>query len=178
MSLPVKLNTIPNQAYLNPSAYLTDFGEPGEALELQTPRKLIYLPLWDINMCDPNYAKGLYPGTPTHYNVDITNQRMWLYPIPNGAIPLVVRYLKNPPEITATSASLFIPSQYHHVVVSGVESLVWQLDEDLQSSQAANTRFENGIQRMIEQDNSGSDYHATISSRAKFIDYSDPFQEF
>jgi len=179
MSLPVSLTTIPNQGYLNPSAYLPCFAEPLDALELSTPRKLIYQPVWDINLCDPEWSKSpsSRKGVPTHYNVDITNERLWLYPIPDGAYSLSVRYLKYPPEISNNSASLFIPSQYHHVVAAGVESLAWQLDEDLQSANAANQRYEAGIQRMIEKENSTSDYQPIMTSRVKFIDYSDPFLE-
>lgn len=178
-SLPISLTTIADQAYLNPSAYLPNYGEPLDALELNTPRKLIYQPVWDINLCDPEWAKSssARKGVPTHYNIDWANERLWLYPIPNSAYSLSVRYLKFAPEISNNSASLFIPSQFHYVVAAGVESLAWQLDEDLKSANAANQRYESGIQRMIELDNGISDYQPIMTSRPQFVDYSDPFLE-
>jgi hypothetical protein len=177
MSLPVSLTTIPNQAYLNPSAYLPNFGDPLDALELSTPRKLVYKPIWDINLGDPYWQNAGRKGVPTHYNVDIENQRLWLYPIPDGVYTLSVRYLKLPSEVSNASSSLFIPAQYHHVVASGVESLVWQLDEDLQSASAANQRYEAGIQRMIDKDNMTSDFQPIMTSTSGIVDYSDPFLE-
>jgi hypothetical protein len=56
--------------------------------------------------------------------------------------------------------------------------LAWQLDEDLNSANAANQRYEAGIQRMIDKDNSTSDYQPIMTSNQAFVDYSDPFQEF
>jgi hypothetical protein len=148
-----------------------------DAVELSTPRKLIYQPIWDINMCDPEWVKSpsSRKGVPTHYNIDWTNQRLWFYPIPDAAYSISVRYLKSPPEISNTSSSLFIPGQFNHVLAAGVESLVWQLDEDLQSANAANQRYEAGIQKMIEKDNNAPDYQPIMSSNTRFIDYSDPF---
>lgn len=179
-TLPVTVTTIPNQAYINISAYLPNFGDPLDAVELSSPRKLTYTKQWDINLLDPSYVASnpSRPGVPTNYNVDSSNNRMYFYPVPNGAYQVSVRYLKSAPEIFNNSASLFIPSQFHHVVASGVESFAWQLDEDLKSAQAANSRYEAGIQRMIEKDNSTSDYQPIMTSDQGFIDYSSPYQEF
>ncbi|RPJ14072.1 MAG: hypothetical protein EHM30_10755 [Desulfobacteraceae bacterium] len=179
LSLPVSLTCIPNQAYLNPSAYLPNFGDPWDAIDAQTPRKMLFIPVWDINRADPEWSKtsSTRTGVPTHYNIDWPNQRLWLYPIPDQAYPICVRYLKNPPEISNTSSSLFVPSQFHHVVAAGVESLAWQLDEDLQSSQAANTRYENGISRMIELEQQKPDYQPIFQTMENVVDYSDPFLE-
>jgi hypothetical protein len=179
-TLPTTVTTIPNQAYLNTSSYLPDFGDPLDAVELSTPRKLVYSRQWDLNLLDPDYVKASPTrlGVPTNYYVDSASQRIYFYPVPDGAYQVSVRYLKSPPEISNNSASLFIPSQYHHVVASGVESLAWQLDEDLNSANAANQRYEAGIQRMIDKDNSTSDYQPIMTSNQAFVDYSDPFQEF
>jgi hypothetical protein len=179
-TLPVAVTTIPNQAYINISAYLQNFGDPLDAVELSSPRKLIYSKQWDINLLDPDYVKAVPTrlGVPTNYNVDSANNRMYFYPVPNGAYQVSVRYLKSAPEISNNSASLFIPSQFHHVVASGVESFAWQLDEDLQSANAANSRYEAGIQRMIEKDNSTSDNQPIMTSDQGFVDYSSPYQEF
>lgn len=179
-SLPVSLTSIANQNYLNPSAYFPNFGEPKDGYELSTPQKLQYIPLWDIGMVDADYFKDSpdnKANVPTHYNIDFTNSRLWLYPTPSRAVNLKFRYYKNPPEISNSSSSLFIPAKYHFVVVAGVESLVWQLDEDLQSANAANVRYESGIQRMIDEENNISDQEGIFKSPSSLIDYSDPFAE-
>lgn len=178
-SLPISLTAITNQNYLNPSAYLTNFGDPFEAYELNTPQKLIYIDPWDIGTVDPDYFKTTpgRTGRPTHYSVDWDNQRLWLYPTPNEATPLRIRYYKGPGDIASSSASLFIPSKFHFVVAAGVESLVWQLDEDLNSAKAANDRYEAGIARMIDQDNNLPDNQAGFTPPQTFYDYSDPLRE-
>lgn len=179
LSLPVSLTTIPNQNYLNPSAYLTNYGDPWDAVQYSTPQKLQYIPIWDINLADPEWSKTgtTRKGVPSHYNVDWANQRLWLYPCPDAAYSIGVRYLKYAPEVSNTSSSLFIPSQYHHIVAAGVESLAWQMDEDLQSANAANTRYEAGIARMIEQEQQIPDQQSIMQTWGRPIDYSDPFQE-
>ena len=177
-SLPVSLTTIANQNYINPSAYLTNFESPMDCYELSTPKKLIHIPLWDIGLVDPDYFKNAPSNKriPTHYNVDFDNSRLWLYPTPNSAISLKIRYYKSPPEISNASSTLFIPSKYHHIVVAGVESLVWQMDEDLRSAQAANTRYEQGIERMIGEDQDKSDEQPTFTPGiVNAPDPSDPF---
>lgn len=178
-ALPVSLTTIANQKYLNPSAYLTNFADPLDAVELQTPQKLIYVPIWNIDLFDPDYRKTTptKSGVPTHYNIDWPNERLWLYPTPDAAYDLRVRYLKYPPEISNTSSALFIPAQFHYIVAAGVESLAWQMDEDLNSARAANDRYETGIARMIELEQQIPDYQPIMNSPSQEIDYSDPFLE-
>lgn len=178
-SLPVSLTTIPNQNYLNPSAYLTDFNEPLDAMELTTPQKLIYADLWNVTRTDADWYKTTPTKKylPTHYNIDWQNQRLWLYPTPDAAYPLKIRYLKGPSEISNASASLFIPSRWHQVVADGVESYIWQLDEDLRSSSAAAQRYEAGIVRMIEAEQQMPDNQPIFEGPSAFIDYSDPFLE-
>jgi hypothetical protein len=179
-SLPISLTAIANQNYLNPSAYFPNFGDPLDGYELSTPQKLIYIDNWDIGLLDPDYFKATpsRTGRPTHYSVDWENQRLWLYPTPNAATSLRFRYYKNPGEVSNTSASLFIPSKYHFVLAAGVESLVWQLDEDLNSAKAANDRYEAGILRMIDEENNLPDKQSSFTPPQEFVDYSDPFLEF
>jgi len=184
LSLPTQVTTIANQAHINPSAYLTDFSQPLDAVELKTPRKLIYIQNWDIHLIDPDYLKSspTRKGIPTHYNIhwDTTDasKRLFFYPIPESAINVKLRWVKNPPEISNTSSSLFIPAKYHYVVAAGVESMVWQLDEDLRSSQMALSRYEKGIEQMIHEEQQIPDYQPHFESQETFVDYSDPFLEF
>jgi hypothetical protein len=72
---------------------------------------------------------------------------------------------------------LFIPAQWHYVVASGVESLVWQMDEDLNSANASNQRYESGIARMIETEQQMPDFQPIFEGPGQIIDYSDPFLE-
>ena len=180
ISLPVSLTTIANQNYLNPSAYLTNFGDPWDAVELTTPKKLFYLPVWNVNLLDADYAKTTPTrvGVPTHYSVDFANSRLWLYPTPNAAYSLRIRYLKDPPEISNTSSTLFIPSKYHYVVAAGVESLAWSMDTEQDNAKIANERYEAGIAKMIDEENNLPDYQPTFASPMQVVDYSDPFLEF
>lgn len=181
LSLPVSVTTIANQSYINPSAYFTDFAEPWYGVELSTPKKLIYLPNWDVHRLQPDVLKssGQTQGVPSHYSIDWTNQRLWFYPTPNSAVDCKFVYLKQPPEWINSSAhsSLFIPQQHHQVLAAGVESLVWQMDEDLQSAQAANSRYETGISNAIEREQQLPDYQPLMTPASEFIDYSDPFLE-
>jgi hypothetical protein len=96
LSLPVSLTTIASQNYLNPSAYLPNYAEPWDAVELKTPQKLLYLPVWNIMRSDPDWANTTptRTGVPTHYSIDWPNSRLWLYPTPGDAYSLSVRYLK------------------------------------------------------------------------------------
>lgn len=183
-SLPVSINSVANQNYLNPSAYLPGFGDPIDAFELSTPQKLIYLPEWNIGVVDPDWFKTspTNKGRPTHYSIQWNDQdqslsRLWLYPTPDSAYQLRFRYLRNPPEISNTSSSLFIPAKYHYGVAAGVESLVWQMDEDLKSSSAANQRYEAVIARAIDEENNLPDYQPHFEAPSIFVDYSDPFLE-
>jgi hypothetical protein len=181
MSLPVSLTTIPNQNYLNTSAYLTNFGDPWDCIELTTPKKLVYTPNWTINFADPTWQKtsNFRTGLPTNYSVDIANNRLWLYAVPDQAYNLKLTYLQSPPEISNTSSTLFIPSKYHHIVASGVESLVWQMDEDLNSAGAANQRYEAGITRAIEEEQSIPDQESAFrSSVSGYPDPSNPFSDY
>lgn len=178
MSLPVSLNTISGQNYLNTSAYFTNFGDPWDALELKTPRKLIYTPNWNINLSDPTWVQsGTYrKGVPTNYSFDITNNRLWLYPVPDAVYSMQFSYLQNPPEISNASSSLFIPSKYHYIVAAGAESLVWQMDEDLNSAGAANQRYEAGIARAIEEEQNLPDFQPIFRAQNEgYVDYSNPF---
>jgi len=179
-SLPITVNTIANQNYINPSAYFPNFGDPLDAVEMSTPRKLIYLPTWDINLLDPAWNgsdQGIRRGVPTHYNFDFENSRLYFYPMPDRAVECKFRYLKLPSEISNTSSTLFIPARYHYVVAAGMESLVWQMDEDLNSARAANERYEAGIARMIEEQQNLPDYQPIFKSQEHFVDFSDPFLE-
>lgn len=180
VSLPQSVTTIQDQAYINPSSYFTNFGDPWDGYELSTPQKLVYLPTWDIWRLDPTQLKtaNQQKGIPTHYNFDFQNSRLWFYPIPDRAVECKFRYLKNPGEWVNTSAhSFLVPSQFHHTLAAGVESLVWQMDEDLQSAQAANTRYENGISYAIEKEQQLPDHQAIMTPPSALIDYSDPFLE-
>ena len=181
MSLPVSVNAIANQNYINTSAYFPDFSDPWDGYELTTPRKLIYLPNWDIYAIAPDQLKssGQQKGIPTHYNIDVSNSRLWFYPTPDRAVSCKFRYWKTPPEWVNASAhsTLFVPTKYHHVIAAGVESLVWQLDEDLNSAQAANVRYENGIAMAIEDEQQVPDYQPIMTPPQEYIDYSDPFLE-
>jgi hypothetical protein len=180
MSLPVTLTTIPGQNYLNPSAYLTNFGDPWDAVQLTTPRKLIYTHNWNINLSDPTWIQsGTYrKGVPTNYSVDIANSRLWLYPVPDQAYQISIRYLQNPPEISNASSTLFIPAKYHYIVAAGMESLAWQMDEDLPSAGAANQRYEAGISRAIEEEQQLPDNQSIMEAGPSgYIDYSNPFMD-
>lgn len=179
MSLPVSVNCVANQNYINPSAYFPNFGDPYDAVQLSTPQKLLYMPIWNVNLLDPDWSQTnpTRKQVPTHYCMDFDNNRLWLYPTPDQNYPLKFRYLKNPSEISNASSTLFVPSKYHFVVVSGVESLVWQMDEDLNSARAASERFEAGISRMIEEEQNLPDFQPTFESQQKFVDFSDPFLE-
>lgn len=184
-SLPITINTIANQKYLNPSAYLTNYGSPYDCVELSTPLKLRYIPIYDLFRADPDYAKSspTNKGVPRAYSIDWNDQdptqsRLWVYPMPDTAYPLSIRYMKNPPEISNTSSILFVPAKYHYVVAAGAESLVWQMDEDLQSSAAANQRYEAGIARAIADEVRSNDFEPIFESGQRFVDYSYPFSDF
>jgi hypothetical protein len=178
-SLPVTVNTIANQNYINPSAYFPNWSEPLEAYELQTPRKLLWIDSWDQGLYDPDsmLATPTNKRVPTHYNMDFDNNRLWFYPVPDRAYSVKFRYLKGPSEVSNASSTLFIPSRYHYVLADGVESRVWQLDEDLSSAKAANERYEAGIARMIDQEQQLPDNQPIMQSQGRIIDFSDPFLE-
>jgi hypothetical protein len=181
ISLPVLVSTVTDLNYLNTSAYFPDYSDSWDAFELSTPQKLIYLPNWDINRLQPDQlrATGQRKGVPTHYNFDEANGRLWYYPYSDVPYSLSIRYLLASPEWVNASAhiNLFVPKRHHHTIAAGVESLVWQLDEDLQSAQAANSRYETGIANAIEQEQQRSDFQPIMSPPSEFIDYSDPFLE-
>lgn len=178
-SLPVSINTISNQNYINPSAYFPNWGDPIDAYELSTPKKLLYLPSWDIGLVDTDWFQTTptRKGVPTHYNMDWDNQRLYFYPTPDRAVSCKFRYLKLPSEISNTSSTLFLPARWHYVIAAGVESLVWQMDEDLKSADFANKRYEAGISQMIEQEINLPDYQPHFESQSQIVDYTDPFLE-
>lgn len=175
-SLPVQITCTPNQNYVDPST-LTNFGEPLDAIELTTPKKLAYVPNWNVFLADPNYAKDptSVKGVPKIYSIDWPNQRLWLYPTPNAAHIISVRYLKLFTEVSADSDTFLIPAQWHHVLCDGIESRLWQMDEDLKSAQAANQRYEAGIAQMIEREQQAPEQQPIITAGERIVDYSDPF---
>ncbi len=180
MSLPVTVNTIPNQNYLNTSAYFPNLGDPWDAVNRTTPAKMAYTPNWNINFNDPTWilSSAYRQGSPTNYSFDIANQRLWLYPVPDKAYSLQFQYLQNPSEISNTSSTLFIPSKYHYIVAAGMESLAWQMDEDLQSAAAANQRYEAGIARAIEEEQQLPDAQPIFQTlNGGYVDYSNPFSD-
>lgn len=181
MSLPVQVNTIAGQSYLNTSAYFTNLGDPWDAINTRTPAKMWYTPNWNINFSDPTWvlSSNYRQGSPTNYSFDIANNRLWLYPVPDQAYLLRFQYLMNPPEISNTSSTLFIPSKYHYIVASGMEALAWKMEEDLPSAAAANQMYEAGIARAIEEDQQLPDSQPIFQTlQGGYIDYSNPLSDY
>jgi hypothetical protein len=84
-------------------------------------------------------------GQPSQYTIDGTNLLLW--PEPDAAFNLKVRYYRVPALLTAPNDVPEIPSEYHHLLVSYALWHCYERENDYQSAQYHKGRFDEDLMK-------------------------------
>lgn len=84
-------------------------------------------------------------GQPSQYTIEGTNIYVW--PTPDAAYTLKVRYYKLPTLLTQPNDEPEIPSEYHHLLVSYALWHCYERENDYQSAQYHKGRFDEDLMK-------------------------------
>lgn len=128
------------------------YSMPADILRLRSV-KYQGVPLSGTSMQEADDLLSNY-ATPTQVPVGVPQtfwvyaQTITLYPTPStaGATDLTLFYTRSPTELTALSQTPEIPTQYHNRIVEYCVAQAYELDDNLNASQAKLAQFKSGIE--------------------------------
>lgn len=92
----------------------------------------------------PNIYKHVASsGRPERYAIDGGNIRLW--PTPDSAYTVNLRYYRTPAPMSATTDLPSIPPEYHHLLVSYALWHCWERENDWNAAQYHKARFDEDI---------------------------------
>lgn len=94
----------------------------------------------------------LYPqqteiGVAQHYR--LFDNKLEVYPLPQGTTPYVVEYILRPAALVADSDLPVFPSQYHGTLAAGAVAMAYRDDGNLQMAGAYDQEYEDEVKRML-----------------------------
>lgn len=94
---------------------------------------------WELAVA--RWGDDVQSGTPAYYAV--SQEKIWLYPIPDSVETLKIYYVKPPVELSAATDTPAWMSTFHNVLVPFVESKVWEQQEEwTKAERAMNSYFD------------------------------------
>lgn len=87
-------------------------------------------------------------GTPRTYALDDTG--LVLYPTPDGAYSLLLRYVANPADMAADTDTPLIPAAHHDLLISYAVSRAYRSEDDDQRAQTLMSDYERGVAQLAD----------------------------
>jgi len=119
-------------------------------LVVTTDGKEQYIPFEPIRNVDLNYpdnadaSPSAYPHFWYFYEDTIK-----LYPAPNAAYTVRVRYYKKPTEITSDAAIPEVPSEFREVLVTGAAYRVLQVKDNYDQASILQNKYDEILQKLV-----------------------------
>ena len=106
-----------------------------------------------IMNADPNKQER---GRPQYWYT--WGNEFYLWPVPDQAYPLVLRYTRMPTKLTGTDSQILdLGDEYFPVLVSYMLWKCYEMDEDWTAAQAKQTEYENAINQQGEKERDAAD---------------------
>lgn len=91
------------------------------------------------------YQHSASTGRPERYAIDGTNLRLW--PTPDSAYTVTLRYYRKPTTMTDPENQPSIPPEYHHLIVSYALWHCWERENDWNAAAYHKQRFDEDLQK-------------------------------
>jgi hypothetical protein len=120
----------------------------------ESPQKLFYISQRFLDEVEPE--PDTVTGNPLYYT--IFAQQIRLYPVPNDAYTMYMRYIKTITALTDSALSTTeIPAKFDEVVLDGMKVHAFRMFPKWGDSNTAKALFEQGILKMISDDDAEID---------------------